>query len=200
MVFCSGCRRNFKPSGYTLHIRRSHASACGAAHHEDIHAAVLNDDLLEDIEDVSNFQGDFFGNYEESDLPWPAEAKSDEDSEDDNHDTLNVDDYMDIEMDDCQGEQRNTETLGDCEGANTIFIEHFPSSGAGAAVSDYQIFSGTDYDCYQDQCGNTTAYAPFASRIDWDIARWAKVHKITSTAVTELLGINGVGFYATCCV
>lgn len=83
MVFCSGCRRNFKLSGYTLHIQRSQTSACGAAHRDDIQAAETNDDPSNDIEEVLGFQGDFFGAYKESDLPWPAEAdESEEDGED----------------------------------------------------------------------------------------------------------------------
>jgi hypothetical protein len=90
--------------------------------------------------------------------------------------------------------------MDDCHADDGIFVEHFPSSSAGAALSDDQIFIETDYDCYQKQCGDIDEYAPFASRIDWDVAHWAKLHGITSTAVTELLEINGVGFYATCYV
>jgi hypothetical protein len=193
MVFCSGCHRNFKPSGYTLHIQRSRTSACRAAHHEDMHAAGLNDNLSDDSEEVSNFQGDFFGNYEEGDLPWPAETELDEDSEDDH--ILNADDYMDVETDDYRGGPPNQETSDDYQGADSIFIEYFPSSSAGAAISNHQGFNKTDYDHYRNECGSTTDYAPFASQIDWDVARWAKVHGITATAVTELLGIKGVGFY-----
>lgn len=37
-----------------------------------------------------------------------------------------------------------------------------------------------------------TAYAPFPSRLDWEVARWAKLRGPTSTAVSELLNIGGV--------
>jgi hypothetical protein len=190
MVFCSGCGRHFKPSGYTLHIRRSHASACSAAHREDLQAVGSNNNLSDDIEDAIDFQGDFFGNYEDGDFPWPVESDSDDDSEDDS--------YMDIDMGGHQGGWQDQETMSDvCPGDDDIFIEHFPSSSAGAAISNDQGFIDTDYNCYQRQCGNAYESTPFASQIHWDIARWAKVQGITSTAVTELLGINGVGIYAT---
>lgn len=35
-------------------------------------------------------------------------------------------------------------------------------------------------------------YAPFASKIDWEIARWAKTRGLGSTAFSELLAIDGV--------
>jgi hypothetical protein len=194
MVFCAGCRRNFTASGYTMHIRRPYTPACSVAHRENLQAAELNDSPSDDIEEVSRFQGDFFGDYQEKDFPWPAEAELDEDDED----ILSNDDYMDIDVDGHQGGPLNHEAMLDHgEGADNISIEHFPSSSAGAAIPDDQGFVETDYDRYLSQCGNINEYTPFASQIEWDIARWAKVHGITSTAVTELLGIKGVGFYAT---
>jgi len=177
-----------------MHIQCPYTSACSVAHHENLQAAELNDNPSDDIEEVSRFQGDFFGDYQERDLPWPAEAELDEDNED----VLSDDDYMDIDVDRHQGGLLNHEAMPDhSEGADNISIEHFPSSNAGAAIPDDQGFVETDYDRYLSQCGNINEYAPFASQIEWDIAHWAKVHGITSTAVTELLGIKGVGFYAT---
>lgn len=96
-----------------------------------------------------------------------------------------------------QGRSLNQETTwDDCQGGDDIFIEHFPSNSAGAAIPDDEGFIETDYDRYQSQCGTTDEFMPFASQIEWDMGRWAKVHGITSTAVTELLGIKGVCFYA----
>lgn len=40
------------------------------------------------------------------------------------------------------------------------------------------------------QTGNT--FAPFSSRLEWEIARWAKLRGPSSTALTELLAIDGV--------
>ncbi|KXN83336.1 hypothetical protein AN958_01554, partial [Leucoagaricus sp. SymC.cos] len=35
-------------------------------------------------------------------------------------------------------------------------------------------------------------WAPFASKMDWKVARWAKLHRSGSTAVSELLSIEGL--------
>ena len=193
MVFCSGCCRNFKPSGYTHHVQRSHASACGDAHRQALHTAELDDDPADDIEDVSPFQGDFFGDYEAGDLQWPVEAELEEGSEDGDDD----DEYVDLGPHHEESPTQAT-SFDNHQRADDVFIEHFPSSNAGAAISDNQGFIKTDYDCYKMQCGNVDGYAPFASQIDWEIACWAKVHGLTSAAVTELLGIEGVCSRPTC--
>jgi hypothetical protein len=39
-------------------------------------------------------------------------------------------------------------------------------------------------------------YSPFTSQMDWEIARWAKLRGSGSTAFTDLLKIEGVGFSA----
>ena len=39
-------------------------------------------------------------------------------------------------------------------------------------------------------------WAPFSTRMDWEVARWAKLRGPSSTALSELLGINGVRYFA----
>ncbi|KIL55290.1 hypothetical protein M378DRAFT_49930, partial [Amanita muscaria Koide BX008] len=39
---------------------------------------------------------------------------------------------------------------------------------------------------------NDNEYAPFLSKLDWELARWAKVHGPSSSALTQLLQIEGV--------
>ncbi|KAG2153819.1 hypothetical protein DEU56DRAFT_725961 [Suillus clintonianus] len=46
---------------------------------------------------------------------------------------------------------------------------------------------------YGLNAGNTVnVYAPFTSQMDWDIAKWAKLHGTGSTAFTDLLAIDGL--------
>ncbi|KAF8871617.1 hypothetical protein BD779DRAFT_1453764, partial [Infundibulicybe gibba] len=40
--------------------------------------------------------------------------------------------------------------------------------------------------------GTNNPYSPFASKIEWEIARWAKFRGPSSTAFTELMGIDGL--------
>ena len=44
----------------------------------------------------------------------------------------------------------------------------------------------------RDVYGDDNIYAPFASKLDWEVARWAKLRGPGSTATTELLGIDEV--------
>lgn len=39
---------------------------------------------------------------------------------------------------------------------------------------------------------NNNAYAPFRSKMEWEIAKWAKLRGPSSTAFTELMAIDGV--------
>ena len=68
----------------------------------------------------------------------------------------------------------------------TKFTEQYPDSGAGKPMSDsepHHIYSATASD---------NAYSPFKDRMNWEIARWAKLRGPGSTACSELLSIPGV--------
>lgn len=70
-------------------------------------------------------------------------------------------------------------------------IEQFPLPTAGMPIpcSDR---GPSSFEAYQQTVGSDNDYAPFNSRLDWDIARWAKMHGLSSSAVTKLLEIEGV--------
>ncbi|CDO71997.1 hypothetical protein BN946_scf184943.g32 [Trametes cinnabarina] len=70
------------------------------------------------------------------------------------------------------------------------FVVPFPGNCAGASVGGHRERSA--YENYQAHIDavNTNPYAPFVSRIDWEVARWAKMRGPGSTAVSELLQIE----------
>ena len=70
-------------------------------------------------------------------------------------------------------------------------IEPFPLASAGAPILD-SIHGLSGFESYQWAIGNNNSYAPFRSKLDWDIAKWAKLRGPSSSAVTELLEIEGV--------
>lgn len=39
---------------------------------------------------------------------------------------------------------------------------------------------------------DSNSWAPFDSRLDWEVAKWAKLRGIGSTAFSDLLAIDGV--------
>ncbi|KAF8260128.1 hypothetical protein EI94DRAFT_1812093 [Lactarius quietus] len=71
----------------------------------------------------------------------------------------------------------------------TPFIELFPSRLAGAPIFDLRHDT---QDQLQNGLNADNIWAPFQSQCDWEFAQWVKDRGPSSTAVTELLAINGV--------
>ena len=62
---------------------------------------------------------------------------------------------------------------------------------AGEVVS--RGHSGQD-EAYTQMIGDVdNPFAPFSSKMEWELARWAKLRGPSSTAFTELVKIEGVG-------
>jgi hypothetical protein len=81
---------------------------------------------------------------------------------------------------------------GTSEMSDTIptVVDAFPFGSAGAPVSNMpQGPSG--YGSSQLTL-EETIWAPFQSQSDWEVALWAKTCNVTSSAITQLLGITGV--------
>lgn len=75
------------------------------------------------------------------------------------------------------------------------FVAAAADSGDSVRVQYDQASSG--YAAYENTLSGSAdnpdrIYAPFASRTDWEIARWAKLRGPGSTAVSELLSIERV--------
>jgi hypothetical protein len=69
-------------------------------------------------------------------------------------------------------------------------IRRYPDPRAGAPI---QVNGRTTNDRYKDRMANSiNPYFPFASRVDWLLAKWAKERGPSSTALAELLAIPEV--------
>lgn len=64
-------------------------------------------------------------------------------------------------------------------------IVHYPDEHAGTSVTPPPEATPTSHN-------EDNPYSPFASKMDWELARWAKMRGPSSTAFSELLGIDGV--------
>ncbi|PSS15390.1 hypothetical protein PHLCEN_2v3287 [Hermanssonia centrifuga] len=82
-----------------------------------------------------------------------------------------------------------------------MHIQAFPdTTGAGSPVLEGNIPDShpAGYGLYEAQirklCNNSHSrdYAPFLSKLEWEVARWAKLRGAGSTALADLLGINGI--------
>ena len=67
-------------------------------------------------------------------------------------------------------------------------------AGAGEALGIHP--SPVGYQQYAGSLGTEesgpTEWAPFSTRREWEVARWAKLRGPSSTALSELLEIDGV--------
>ncbi|KAJ7897902.1 hypothetical protein B0H14DRAFT_3581502 [Mycena olivaceomarginata] len=73
----------------------------------------------------------------------------------------------------------------------TPIIVRYPSERAGEEITDERSPSAEDQ--YSAALGRSNnIYAPFNSKVDWEVARWAKLRGSGSTAFTDLLKIDGV--------
>ncbi|KAF8065173.1 hypothetical protein FPV67DRAFT_1653931 [Lyophyllum atratum] len=70
------------------------------------------------------------------------------------------------------------------------FVVKFPVSTAGAVYSRDDPTTNQQYT--QDLGNINNSFAPFASQLEWEMARWAKLRGPSSTAFTELMKIDGV--------
>ena len=76
--------------------------------------------------------------------------------------------------------------------ARILYTDKYPSSLAGKALSHEE-----SRDCVYDVLvgGGDNPWAPFRSKKDWEIARWAKFRGVGSTAFSEILAIDGVSLF-----
>ena len=70
-------------------------------------------------------------------------------------------------------------------------IEYFPGKEAAAPIT-MPVTCESTFTIYQQQLNDDNMYAPFASKLDWKVAEWAKLRGPSSSAFNELLQIDGV--------
>jgi hypothetical protein len=85
------------------------------------------------------------------------------------------------------------ETLDHARQEGVPFIERFPLGVAGTPISNMGR-STLGYEALRDNLGPDHIWYPFQSQRDWEFARWAKNRGPSSTAVSELLAIDGVSY------
>ena len=78
--------------------------------------------------------------------------------------------------------------------SNRPQIVEFSNRNAGIVFGRAHQNANHDYHRAVSNTDGPNIYAPFSSRLDWEVARWAKMRGPGSNAVTELLRIEGVRF------
>jgi hypothetical protein len=72
-------------------------------------------------------------------------------------------------------------------------VEAFPLATAGAPIPG-SVCGASSFAIHGRGLSSDEKYTPFCSKLDWDVARWAKLRGPSSSAVSELLEIDGVSF------
>lgn len=75
------------------------------------------------------------------------------------------------------------------------FIVKFTKGKAGATYRNQRVDGNNLNTSYRRNIANTenpSPYSPFSSKLEWEIAQWAKMRGPSSTAFNELLEIEGV--------
>ena len=72
------------------------------------------------------------------------------------------------------------------------FIATYPGGMAGAIHSKAKLGENQKYERQMGKESQENVYAPFASQLDWEVAKWAKMRGPSSTSFTELMTLDGV--------
>jgi hypothetical protein len=234
MNTCPGCAKTFEHTGYSHHLSKTTNPACTAllqhsglfpqsededdrdsdsdSDHDGFDGGT-QDNFNSDSQHLTEFTGDYFGNYDEQDLEWPeARVPLDSDAEDEQDDSedhvsevehgwerpadpvlQDFDVMVDFEESD-PSSQRHAAERQEVEKplGRQPTIEKFPRRHAGAPI---HISGTTAFESYNNVLrGADNVWAPFVSRIDYEVAKWAKLRGSGSTAFSELLAVEGVSF------
>lgn len=222
MITCPGCTKNFEHTGYSHHLGKTTNPSCAALlQHSSLFPQSEDEDSdgLDDEADnvdphhLTEFTGDYFGHYNDQDLEWPddndevAEPPLDSDGEEEDHDAEVENGWerpadpvlRDIDMDEFEESDVLSQShAAERQEAEKVLgrqptIEKFPRRHAGAPI----LHSGTTaFESYNNALqGADNVWAPFVSRIDYEVAKWAKLRGSGSTAFSELLAVEGVSFH-----
>ena len=82
--------------------------------------------------------------------------------------------------------------LGEAALSRKPHVIKFPSSKAGQVYRQPFLGANETYGSNLHAGGTNSIYAPFSSKLEWEIAQWAKNRGLSSTAFTDLLKIEGV--------
>ncbi|KAJ6549721.1 hypothetical protein B0H19DRAFT_1211389 [Mycena capillaripes] len=206
---CPGCNGDFKGGkGLSLHLRFTTNEPCVAifraaedgialpAFPQPAQASVnANTENFGDLSDHglprghTTFEGDFFGDsYTPEELGYSSNDEEEDPPESDDEEDPNARD-----QEDASPLTREAHKAAEDQFHRKPIIEKYPGMSAGKPISS--ATNKTSEQMYKSALGSSTdlnPYAPFKSKMDWEIAKWAKLRGSGSTTFTDLLHIDGV--------
>lgn len=207
MPICEGCHSVFTESGYSRHLAQTTNPSCVDIY-EEMHTCAASETPEQDG-DTEEENDEECDNDEENDEEvdndaWVAEQEDDweppipaagEQALNEENFPMDEDTPFDL---DGQCTRRLEAVLPLHQGP---YITKFPLHSAGAIIEaetddfDESTEATHRYQSYQQKLNeNNSIWAPFTSRIDYEVARWAKLRGQGSTAFSDLLDIEGVSY------
>ncbi|KAI0833350.1 hypothetical protein BC628DRAFT_1307698 [Trametes gibbosa] len=205
---CTGCGRSFSMSGLSKHLALTKNEQCLATRRLPGLSTPPIEVPAPDLPDLDAppvpFEGDFFGQYGNDDFPEqeglpPAPALSVTEDDDDDDDEDDEDDEN-FRLDATIGWEPPIRSFGETRDAAErttrakTFVVPFPGDKAGTPATSAETTSPT-YAQYQHDLNTVdpnNLYAPFTSKMDWEVARWAKLRGAGSTSFNDLTKIEGL--------
>ena len=214
--YCSGSGKSFTSSGYWSHLTQSQNPSCQAILEQQLIRVCSDSDNSSSsgndirLTPADNLDNDF-GQMDDGIESTGSDDEADKDQRAMNHelemswkpsrvgesgsgvpdDSEDSDSGSDSDLDYTFCCFSTEQRVHECTAHIVRYSSKYPSSRAGAVVS----FAGqTVDDCYSSSLGSRgNSWTPFTSKIDWEVAFWAKMRGPGSTAFSDLLAINGVG-------
>ena len=182
MIECTGCGRNFTLPGYARHVHTTTHLPCITVYEEEVNRVEASLQEPRENEDNEAFDEWDVGNSDESN----AELDSDD------IDVTGEPQALPYQPDEEIPTEPEVQAPPELSVDEDWVIEQFALHSAGAPLT------ATDNAGNRSNMGAGGTYAPFVSRIDWELARWAKSETISSNALTRLFSINGVSVFLVC--
>ncbi|KAG1877205.1 hypothetical protein F4604DRAFT_1880467 [Suillus subluteus] len=140
-------------------------------------------DKMDEDDQVLHFEGDFFGQYTEEDFEWPDDHGVEGDKD--------ADESSDEEVFDGEGGWEPVLTAASIPDASDV-DEQEQESLADQYHQEARAHHQNLRSAVEAQLGSKNIYAPFESKLDFNVALWAKMRGSGSTAFTDLLAIDDV--------
>ncbi|KAG2148846.1 hypothetical protein DEU56DRAFT_909161 [Suillus clintonianus] len=79
------------------------------------------------------------------------------------------------------------------QGQHGCVVVAYPDPRAGRIINQANCrAANVEYGAHLSNAERDNVYHPFASKMDWEVARWAKLRGLSSTSLSDLLAIQGV--------
>ncbi|KAG1880796.1 hypothetical protein F4604DRAFT_1879802 [Suillus subluteus] len=187
-IMCPSCDKKLASiTSYSQHLAKTTNPSCRALYLSSRQFAPDPPDEGDiGAPDPNNlFEGNFFGTYTEDELTWPGSddegdvGRAHMDEDDSDHDIGDHDEW-------------EPPVVPAPPSLSAPIIVRYPDIQAGQPVKTIKQPSNATYHAQLNGMSADNIYTPFASKLDWDMARWAKLRGSSSTAFDELVSIEGL--------